>query len=384
MPRPSAWRGERMRHRLAVELDRAVLRRRDAEQRQGDVGAAGADEAREAQHLAAPQLERDVLEHALAGQARDLQQRLARPVVGAGEELGHVAPDHVLDREARRDLRPRPRRDPAAVAQHRHAVGDLEHLVQAVADEQDRHAARRELPHLLEELCDLVRGERRRGLVHDQHAHVERDGLGDLDGLLRGHRQRARGLPHVHAHVEAGEDGLRVAVHPAPAHEGAAVLVADEDVLRDVEVGEDRRLLVDRRDPVALRVGRALERHLLAVAADRPGVRRVDAGHDLDQRRLAGAVLAQQRVHLARVERQRHVGERLGGVEALGDALELEDRRGHGGLLGGAHRGYAAATPPSTLRMLPVDFAARAEARKAMASATSSGRTSTPSVVRAR
>ena len=85
-------------HRLAVELDRAVLRRRDAEQRQGDVGAAGADEAREAQHLAAPQLERDVLEHALAGQARDLQQRLARPVIGAGEELGHVAPDHVLDR----------------------------------------------------------------------------------------------------------------------------------------------------------------------------------------------------------------------------------------------------------------------------------------------
>ena len=35
-------------------------------------------------------------------------------VVGAGEELGHVAPDHVPDRAARRDLRPRPRRDPAA------------------------------------------------------------------------------------------------------------------------------------------------------------------------------------------------------------------------------------------------------------------------------
>jgi hypothetical protein len=36
-------------------------------------------------------------------------------------------------------------------------------------------------------------------------------------------------------------------------------------------------------------------------------------------------------------------------------------------------RGYAAVTPPSTLTTLPVDFAERGPAKKAIASATSSG-----------
>ena len=121
-------------------------------------------------------------------------------------------------------------------------------------------------------------------------------------------------------------------VHPAPADDRAAILVAHEDVLRHVEIGEDRRLLVDGGDPGPLRLARALEGRLLAVDADDAGVRRVDAGHDLDQRRLAGAVLAQQRVRLARVERQRDVVERLRRVEPLGDAAHLHHgrRRSHG------------------------------------------------------
>ena len=49
------------------------------------------------------------------------------------------------------------------------------------------------------------------------------------------------------------------------------------------------------------------------------------------------------------------------------------------------YRGYAAATPPSTLRMLPVLLPERApEAKWATASAMSAGRMLTPSVVRLR
>src|SRR5436189_148883 len=49
------------------------------------------------------------------------------------------------------------------------------------------------------------------------------------------------------------------------------------------------------------------------------------------------------------------------------------------------YRGYAAATPPSTLRMLPVLLVERVgEAKNATASAMSSGRILTPSVVRLR
>jgi hypothetical protein len=100
--------------------------------------------------------------------------------------------------------------------------------------------------------------------------------------------------------------------------------VADEDVFRHVEVGEDHRLLVDGGDAQRLRLLRVADVHRLAVDQDLTGVGAVDAGHDLDQRGLARAVLADQRVHLARIERQRHILQRLRGVEALGDVLHFK------------------------------------------------------------
>jgi hypothetical protein len=55
-----------------------------------------------------------------------------------------------------------------------------------------------------------------------------------------------------------------------------------------------------------------------------------DAGEDLQQRRLAGAVLADHAVHLAGLDAEAHVGQRANGAERLGDVLELEPV-GHGG-----------------------------------------------------
>ena len=51
------------------------------------------------------------------------------------------------------------------------------------------------------------------------------------------------------------------------------------------------------------------------------------AGYDLDQRRFAGAVLAEQGVNLAGIKRERDVIERLRGVETLGDAANFQERR---------------------------------------------------------
>ena len=64
------------------------------------------------------------------------------------------------------------------------AVGDREHLVKAMADEQDRDAGAGELLDLREQSRDLVRRQGGRRLVHDQHADVLRHRLGDLDRLL--------------------------------------------------------------------------------------------------------------------------------------------------------------------------------------------------------
>jgi len=60
--------------------------------------------------------------------------------------------------------------------------------------------------------------------------------------------------------------------------------------------------------------------HLLPVVEVLPGVDRVDPADALDQRGLAGAVVADQRGHLAGVRGEVHVTQNLYGTEALVDA----------------------------------------------------------------
>ena len=107
-----------------------------------------------------------------------------------------------------------------------------------------------------------------------------RQRLRDLDELLVGDREPAREPVGIDAHAELLEERGRVAAHLAPVDPVPALqrLRADEDVLGDAEVGEERRLLEDDRDPRLLRLLGAVEDHLLAVeqqpAARRAGGRR--------------------------------------------------------------------------------------------------------------
>ena len=77
-------------------------------------------------------------------------------------------------------------------------------------------------------------------------------------------------------------------------------LAAEVHVLDDVEVVAEREILVDDLDPEAGRVLRAVDVHLAALEEDLPAVVGMRAGDALDQRRLAGAVVADERHHLAR------------------------------------------------------------------------------------
>ena len=103
--------------------------------------------------------------------------------------------------------------------------------------------------------------------------------------------------------------------------------MTDENVLGDVEIGKQQRFLIDRGDAQSLRLGGAAYRDRSAGQKNLAAIRLMHAGYDLDERRLAGPVLPQQGVNLAGVKRERDVFERLGGVEALGDAADLQDRR---------------------------------------------------------
>src|SRR5262249_7970597 len=125
-------------------------------------------------------------------------------------------------------------------------------------------------------------------------------------------------------------------------------------VLGDREILEDRRFLVHGEDPEPVRGGRIGDRDGLAVDQHLAVVGGHDAGEDLDERRLPRAVLADERVNRGAVDREAALRDRMDWAVALRDPAQLEE---------GAHRGYAAVTPPSTLTMFPVDFSERGPAK---------------------
>ena len=73
---------------------------------------------------------------------------------------------------------------------------------------------------------------------------------------------------------------------------------------------------------------------LLAVEQVLALVAGLDPGDRLDQRRLAGAVVADERDDLTGVDLEVDVGERLHGAEALRHSLGLEERAHRGRVLG--------------------------------------------------
>ena len=170
----------------------------------------------------------------------------------------------------------------------------------------------------------LVLGQRRRRLVEDQQPRLLGERPGDDHQLLRGEVERAHRRGGVEVEAE-GVERLAGAAQPARDvdHPPARRLVVERDVLGDAEVGDDVDLLRHQRHAGRLglgdagrREGPAGEAHAAVVAAGRDG-----AGEDLDQRRLAGAVLAEQRHDLAGGDREARPVERAHAGEALGQRL---------------------------------------------------------------
>ena len=91
--------------------------------------------------------------------------------------------------------------------------------------------------------------------------------FGDLDDLLIGDREAAHRPLGIQPDAEAVEQFLDPRVHrPAvDALERAERVIAHDDVLRDAEIREQRRLLVDHREARVARVVRGVEVDRLAV-----------------------------------------------------------------------------------------------------------------------
>jgi hypothetical protein len=219
--------------------------------------------------------------------------------------------------------------DVSSVAEHRDAVSDPGHLLEAMRDVDDGGAAGGEAGDRDEQLVDLGLRERGGGLVHDQDPGLLRERLGHLDHLLLGDTQLAHRSLGVDRHPELAEKGLgprteAVAVDdPSPARG----LPAEEDVLRRRQLRDERQLLVDRAHPQPLGVARALDLHRAALEEDLASVLGERAAQDLHEGGLPGAVLSEQHEDLAPLKLEGDAVQGQHAGEGLADAPHLEGGR---------------------------------------------------------
>ena len=240
------------------------------------------------------------------------------------------AADHHLDDGVLGGVGQKPLAHHLAVAEDGVAVGDAENLIELVADEEDRLALALQEFDEQKKLLDLLGRECGGRLVHDDDPGVDRHGTRHRDEVLVGDAEIAQ--PRVGVDV-AGmhrvEHFARVGAHRLPVDrtQASARRVPQEDVFRDREIVEEHGLLVNGGDAVLEGLVGAGEMDGLAADADFAAIGLVDAGEDLHQRGLAGAVLADQRGDLSGIERQADIVERSHAGEGFGDAGKREQRR---------------------------------------------------------
>ncbi len=176
-----------------------------------------------------------------------------------------------------------------------------------------------------EEQRDRLPAQRGGGLVEDEQRRGDRERLGDLQQVPLGHGQRVDPVARVDLQADVREQPPgHVRSGSGPEDLGRQ---GDLEVLLHGQVRQHGRVLVDDRDPAGGRLPRGERGDGLPADRDRAGVGDERAGGDVHQRRLAGAVLAEDRVHLAGQHAHRDVGQGRDAAEVLGDAGHLQRGR---------------------------------------------------------
>ena len=291
----------------SVTVPPAGLRRPD--ERLDELVLAVAGDAGDAEDLAGPDLEVDAADDLAAAvvldaQAVDAEHGVARVRLAAVDGQLDLATDHQLRQVVLVGLGREPLADDPAAPDDRDPIGDLEDLVELVADEDDAVALGREPPQDGEDLLGLLRREHGGRLVEDEDPRLAVERLEDLDPLLPADRQvstlasgsisKPNGCPSSTirrcASLRSRKTGLAIVSSPRRMF-SATVSTGTSmkcwwTMLMPRSMASDGPRIVDR----------------LAVEQDLALVRHREPVEDVHQGRLAGAVLAEQRVDLAGAE----------------------------------------------------------------------------------
>ena len=202
-----------------------------------------------------------------------------------------------------------------ALVEHVDAVADLHDQRHVVVDQQ--HAGAVLVAHRADdrgELGHLRLREAGGRLVHQDEARLGRERARDAEPPLvavRERRRRAR--PRTRrARARSSSSAARA---PRAAAARADAERRDLDVLAHRQRAERVAVLERAREPVPAAAVRRPARDVAALELDRAARRPVEAAEHVDERRLAGAVRADQADDLAAPQLERDAAERLHALE---------------------------------------------------------------------
>ncbi len=258
------------------------------------------------------------------GEKPHVAERARRVMV----DVRDLAPDHLGDEPLARHVGQRfVRRDLAAVAKDRARIAQPVDLVHPVRDVDQRAALRTQVVDQLEQHFRLAMRQRARRFVERDHARVAHQRLADLDHLPLRDRQPPEPRIGIEIDAHLGEPLAHVTLRLAFPHPAERVRqAAEQQVFRDRQVGHVLQFLVNHRDAGRDRRGRIRELHGLAVDQHAARIGLIFAAENLQQRRLARAVLAHQAMHLARMHVERNAVECAHAGKHLADIVKTQCR----------------------------------------------------------
>ncbi len=213
--------------------------------------------------------------------------------------------------------------DRTSATQHRGAVGDRSYLVELVRHDEDAEALVAQVVDDAEQGGDLLRREDTRRLVEDHELGSRHEDLEDLDALPFADRE----VPDLCLRVD-GETVPFALLSDALAEraqlERDAAGDREGDVLRDGERGHEPQVLEHHADAEPPRFRGAVDDRLMALDDQLAVIGVIDAVDHLEQGALAGTVLADQSVHLARPHLEAHGGVGVNLTEVLGESQHCE------------------------------------------------------------
>ncbi len=150
---------------------------------------------------------------------------------------------------------------------------------------------------------------------------------GDLHHLLLARAQARDQRRRIDGEIQGLQKLLRGDVDPAQAVEPPRI--GEIQVLSDGEGRHQARLLVDHGDALSEGICGARQLDGRPIQQDPSRGRRDDTGQHFGQRRLAGAVLSEKRMHLPALQREGHIPQRRHTAILLRSIPELKNDR-HG------------------------------------------------------